>query len=66
MKTNYVIQLKGKNGQYAFFEAKKEKELDDFMIAFQDNGNTEEIKIFRKEGINYTLIAADHKRRIGF
>lgn len=66
MKTNYVIQLKGKNGQYAFFEAKKEKELDDFMKAFQGNNNTEEIKIFRNEGMNYTLIAADHKRRIGF
>lgn len=66
MKTNYVIQLKDKNGQYAFFEAKKEKELDDFMKAFQGNNNTEEIKIFRNEGINYTLIAADHKRRIGF
>ena len=66
MKTNYVIQLKGKNGRYAFFEAKKEKELDDFMKAFQGNNNTEEIKIFRNEGMNYTLIAADHKRRIGF
>lgn len=66
MKTNYVIQLKGKNGQYAFFEAKKEKELDVFMRAFQGNNNAEEIKIFRNEGMNYTLIAADHKRRIGF
>ena len=66
MKTNYVIQLKGKNGQYAFFEAKKEKELDEFMRAFQGNNNTEEIKIFRNECMNYTLIAADHKRRIGF
>lgn len=66
MKTNYVIQMKGKNGQYAFFEAKKEKELDDFMKAFQGSNNTEEIKIFRNEGMNYTLIAADHKRRIGF
>ena len=66
MKTNYVVQLKGRNGQYAFFEVKKEKELDDFMRAFQGNNNTEEIKIFRNEGINYTLIAADHKRRIGF
>ena len=47
MKTNYVIQLKGKNGQYAFFEAKKEKELDEFIKAFQGNNNTEEIKIFR-------------------
>ena len=66
MKTNYVIQLKGKNGQYAFFEAKKEKELGDFMKAFQGNNNAEEIKIFRNEGMIYTLIAADHKRRIGF
>lgn len=66
MKTNYVIQMKGINGQYAFFEAKKEKELEKFMKAFQGSNNTEEIKIFRSEGMNYTLIAADHKRRIGF
>ena len=66
MKTNYVIQMKGINGQYAFFEAKKEKELDKFMKAFQGSNNTEEIKIFQSEGMNYTLIAADHKRRIGF
>lgn len=66
MKTNYIIQMKGVNGQYAFFETKKEKELDDFMKAFQGNNNTEEIKIFRNEGMNYTLISADHKRRIGF
>ena len=66
MKINYIIQLKGINGQFAFFQAKKEKELDEFMKAFQDNNNTEEIKIFRNEGMNYTLIAADHKRRVGF
>ena len=66
MKINYIIQLKGINGRFAFFQAKKEKELDEFMKAFQDNNNTEEIKIFRNEGMNYTLIAADHKRRVGF
>ena len=66
MKINYIIQLKGINGQFAFFQAKKEKELDEFMKAFQNNNNTEEIKIFRNEGLNYTLVAADHKRRIGF
>ena len=66
MKINYIIQLKGINGQFAFFQAKKEKELDEFMKAFQNNNNTEEIKIFRNEGMNYTLIAADHKRRVGF
>ena len=66
MKINYIIQLKGINGQFAFFQAKKEKELDEFMKAFQNNNNTEEIKIFRNEGLNYTLIAADHKRRVGF
>lgn len=66
MKVRYVIQMKGINGQYAFFETKKEKELDEFIKAFQGNNNTEEIKIFRNEGMNYTLVAADHKRRIGF
>ena len=29
MKVRYLIQMKGINGQYAFFETKKEKELDD-------------------------------------
>lgn len=66
MKVRYLIQMKGINGQYAFFETKKEKELDDFIKAFQGNDNTEEIKIFRNEGLSYTLVAADHKRRIGF
>ena len=66
MKVHYVIQMKGINGQYAFFETKKEKELDKFIKAFQGSDNTEEIKIFRDEGTNYTLVAADHKRRIGF
>ena len=66
MRTNYIIQMKGVNGQYAFFETKKEKELDEFIKAFHENKNTKEIKIFENKGTTYTLISTDHKRRVGF
>ena len=66
MKVHYLIQIKGANGQFGFFEAKKEKELNEFFGAFRENKNAEEMMIFRNEGLTYTLISRENKRRVGF
>lgn len=62
----YIIQIKGINGSYGFFEAEEQAEVDEYYKIFREHKNSAQISVYEKQGMTYNLISGENKRRIGF
>ena len=65
MKKPFRIVLKI-GEQYVIEEEQKEKNLKQWIDAFEGRKEIEEISIFEHNGITFDLVAHEHRRKIGF
>lgn len=52
--------------QYVIEEERKEKNLKQWIDAFEKRKEIEEISIFACNGIAFDLVAHEHRRKVGF
>lgn len=65
MKKPFRIVLKI-GEQYVIEEERKEKNLKQWIDAFEGRKEIEEISIFAHNGIAFDLVAHEHRRKVGF
>lgn len=61
----YRVTIKfGENMLFA--DTSREKDLDEWVEAFKNNPRAEELKVYERAQVGYTLIATELNRTIGF
>ena len=67
MKGRFLINMK--IGEEVFFSSEKNlKGVCEWEMAYEENPNAEEFKVYEKnnDGLTYSLVHSTYKRKIGF